>query len=231
MEPSQRCLKPIPNTRTTFLNSRRQTFLPFVALARLISIILIATGPMPAAFISSVCWESAFNKSPRRCKTIACRPGSRENIRRVFHYYWWIPLRVRRTFRPVSIDLYASRVETGVLPFTKKSCAAAEMSDRRLYLTCRLTTGRSLDVLVTSPPNRTHFKALPPFSFTKLRVHLIKRPAAFFPLRPTAMPRFIFGATRLWTIGAVMSIELDPLLPFWNLRICWFRKQNCSKKD
>lgn len=47
-----------------------------------------------------------------------------------------------------------------MLPFTKKSCAAAEMNERRLYLTCRLTTGRSLDVRVTSPPNRAHFKAL-----------------------------------------------------------------------
>lgn len=43
-----------------------------------------------------------------------------------------------------------------MLPFTKKSCAAAEMSDRRLYLTCRLTTGRGLNVRVTSLHRNEH---------------------------------------------------------------------------
>lgn len=43
-----------------------------------------------------------------------------------------------------------------MLPFTKKSCAAAEMSGRRLYLTCRLTTGRGLNVRVTSLHRNEH---------------------------------------------------------------------------
>lgn len=48
----------------------------------------------------------------------------------------------------------------GMLPFTKKSCAAAEMSDRRLYLTCRLTTGRGLNVRVTSLHRNEHVSNL-----------------------------------------------------------------------
>lgn len=83
-----------------------------------------------------------------------------------------------------------------MLPFTKKSCAAAEMSGRRLYLTCRLTTGRGLNVRVTSLHRNEHVSN--PSLFLSLFPFFLENFSAFESYR--FLPRYdLFAISSLYS--------------------------------